>query len=262
MSECSRCAEGHRRNDSTHDKGCPHRWVTFGEHFDELTYEQKQAHFRLFQEAGITKATTLQEYSNGLYRPKRTRERRKMSLDPHTATIQDGKAFLNANVAKGTNCPCCGQRVKLYKRYVTHRQAATLLLLHRTFPVGCVVDINNFIGRLDPALAVELLKGREWHKLKYWGLLEEFEVDKKTLKSYREAYPDMKGKKVAFHRLTQRGFDFVNGARIFKNVFVFDDEVKGWDEETTTTIQEALGEKFDFNQLSSVPAPALGHIIV
>ena len=259
--ECSRCAEGHSSNDSTHDKGCPKRWLTVGESFDELSYDEKWGQYALFRASGITTARTIKDYAAELYRPKRKRRQRHVGLDLQTATIQDGKDWLNDKILKGTDCPCCNQKVKVYKRKVTHRQAATLILLHKTFPVGTIVDVNFFVQQAQPPeLALELMKGREWHKLKYWGLIEEVS-DKPLEKRFRETYPSSKGKRVSLLRLTDRGHAFCQGAPIFKFMYIYDDVVRGWDEHTTATVEEALANKFEINELLAAAIPAIGHIV-
>lgn len=231
-----------------------------GESFDELTYDEKWDQYATMRAAGITEAKTFTDYSAGLYRPKQTREQRKVTLDPQTSTIQDAKNWLNEKILKGTNCPVCRQKVKVYKRHITHKQAAMLVLLHKTFPVGSVLDINRFVQALQPAeFSKFMLAGREWHKLKYWGLLEEIDVDVSLKKAYRELFPG-KGR-INLHRLTDRGAAFVQGAPIIKFVYVFDDVVRGWDEETTCTLQEALEEKFDFQALMNAVVPSVGQVL-
>ncbi len=259
--KCSRCAEGLTRKDSTHDKGCPKKWLTVGEHFDELSYDDKWGQFALYRAHGITKATSIKEYSAELYRPKRKRKQRHVTLDPQTSTIQDAKNWLNEAMLKGANCPCCNQKVKVYKRHVTHKQAATLILLHKTFPVGTIVDINFFVQQAQPPeFALSLVKGREWHKLKYWGLIDEVD-DKAIVKRFRETYPDSKGKRVSLHQLNERGAAFCQGSPIIKFVYIYDDVVRGWDETANATVMDALEAKFDFNDLINAVVPAVGHIV-
>lgn len=184
-----------------------------------------------------------------------------MTLDPQTSTVQDAKDWLNEAMLKGANCPCCNQKVKVYKWSANHKQAAALILLHKTFPVGTIVDINFFLQQAQPPeFGKELVKGKEWNKLKYWGLLDEVD-DKDIVKRFRETYPASKGKRVSLHRLNERGAAFCQGNPIIKFVYVYDDIVRGWDETTNTTIMEALEEKFNFNTLINAVVPAVGHIV-
>ena len=231
-----------------------------GESFDELTYDEKWNQYADSRAAGITKAKTFKDYSDGLYRPKTTRKKRKVTLDPQTSTIQDAKNWLNEKILKGTNCPVCRQKVKVYKRHVTHKQAAMLVLLYKTFPVGTTLDINRFVQALQPAeFSKFMMAGREWHKLKYWGLLEEVEVTPELKKAYRDLHPG-KGR-INLHQLTDRGSAFVQGAPIVKFVYVFDDVVRGWDESTTCTLQDALEAKFDFQALMNAAVPSVGQVL-
>ena len=52
-----------------------------------------------------------------------------------------------------------------------------------------------------------------------------------------------------YWRLTREGIDFVsNGKKVNKHVLIFDNKKQGFSDEFTT-IQEALGDKFDFQEL-------------
>lgn len=70
LSICASCRAG-RRHDATHDRGCGNRWLTVGQSFDELQGDEQLAHFELMRRHRVTKATTIEDYSAGLYRPRR-----------------------------------------------------------------------------------------------------------------------------------------------------------------------------------------------
>ena len=70
LTGCAACHAG-RRHDETHDHGCPERWLTVGQSFDELGAAEQASHFELMRRHGATKAETIGDYSAGLYRPRR-----------------------------------------------------------------------------------------------------------------------------------------------------------------------------------------------
>jgi hypothetical protein len=72
---CSRCLAGYVKKDSTHDHGCPNRWLTFGESFDEMSYDDQWDLFATFRLIDIKCGEghlrrTFEEFSASLYRPK------------------------------------------------------------------------------------------------------------------------------------------------------------------------------------------------
>lgn len=186
-----------------------------------------------------------------------------MTMDPST-TLEQAKAVVNDALrnGKGIECPCCTQWVDIYSRTITHKQAATLILLYQAHPVGAVVDINKFIDSLPDALGKELLKGREWHKLVYWGLLEDVIVDERMRLAYKAAFPTSKAKKLTLHTLTPLGAQFVfKGTAVPKKAVIFNNRVIGWSDNSFTTCNEALKKKFDYDELMDVDVSTVGRIL-
>ena len=70
LTTCAAC-HARRSHDETHDRGCPERWLTVGQSFDELGAAARAAHFANARRYGWTKAETIEDYSAGLYRPRR-----------------------------------------------------------------------------------------------------------------------------------------------------------------------------------------------
>ncbi len=243
--DCPRCAANHTTEDSSHEKGCPRRKLTVGESFDELTYDEKWKSYSLMVSIKATTATTMEEYSAELYRPRRKRELLKMEIDPHTTTVHVAAERMKAELKKGTQCPCCRQKAKSRPAEVSKRQAMILLLLHKTFAVGSMVHVTQFLETLTAALPgyKDLLVGKEWAQLKHWGLLAEVEPTKELKKLYRETYPAPEGKKgrrMVLHQLTDRGVSFVQGTPVVKTIHVFNDTIMGWDEGTHSAITDVL----------------------
>ena len=90
-------------------------------------------------------------------------------------TIQAIREALRAEWREGTECPCCSQKVKLWKRRVNRGMAEVLVALaretirrrstpgHRPY-----VNVERDLIRGDE----ELQGARDWATLKFWGLIE------------------------------------------------------------------------------------------
>lgn len=260
---CRRCECGYKKKDSTHDPGCPNRWLTLGERFDELSYDGKWDEYALQRSLGLTVARTLEEYSASLYRPKFLRQKRKEMLDAHTSTIQDAKNLINSKILEGSRCPCCSQKVKAKPQTIDYKQALALIFLYKTFPVGTLVDVNYFVSRVQPPDLGEMLsKGRDWTQLKYWGLLQTAEDDKKIAKAFRKAYPDSKGKRLSLHYLVDPGAQFVQGAPVYKDAYVFEDTVYGYSQDTLTLQEILAANNANLQALWNHEVAAVGHLVM
>lgn len=184
-----------------------------------------------------------------------------MFIDPQTQTVFQAQQFLNENIVKGVSCPCCEQKAKAKKTVLNHLNAALCTMLYKTFPVGTQVNVRHFIenGVNIGTRTSELTKGKPWDVLSYWALLEEVPVTKEISKAFRDAYPESKGKRLQLHKLTDRGLAFYQGQPVLKTLFVFNGEVKGWDDKESWTLMEALGQEFDLQALWDSPTSAVGH---
>jgi hypothetical protein len=159
------------------------------------------------------------------------------SHDLETTPIAVGQAWLQheAKSRDGAICPCCVRELR-YTSFKLNSQLARLLIIcYRTYGVGACVDIAQMIAACKRA---DLVKGREWNKLRYWGLLEL--VD-------RSFVPTSKPSDLC--RLTQKGQDFVyRTLRLPKTIWVHDHELVAA-ESSAVSIQDVLGRNHDFNQL-------------
>ena len=145
-------------------------------------------------------------------------------------TIAEAKQHLRANFEKGTECPCCGQFVKLYKRKLNSGMAITLI---RIFNRGSDwVNVKEFLRQN------KFKNSHDWTLLKYWGLLEE--SDKSTNDRNSGSW-----------KITEQGVRFVkNELSVKKHLYFFDSRSYGFSDETTN-IMEALGNKFNYYELLS-----------
>jgi len=150
-------------------------------------------------------------------------------------TLQEGKEYLRNNFEKGTECPCCGQYVRLYK-YAFHSGMSRCLILinqatspHKN-PDGWIHVEDYFVS-----IGVKM-KG--YHgKLKYYDMIEQLPND------------DTSKAKSGIWRITQKGKDFVNNKILVpKRVHLYNDRVDGWSDEQIDIVT-SLGKHFNYNEL-------------
>jgi hypothetical protein len=144
-------------------------------------------------------------------------------------TIQEGKTHLRENFEKGTECPCCGQFVKLYKRKFGSVMARTLIRLYNMpTTYNHVKDIVKGISDTGT---------NDFSKMKYWGLIEEMPND------------DSGKKNSGYWMITEKGEKFALGQiSIPSHAFVYNSMLQGFSN-TQTNIIQALGKKFDYAEL-------------
>jgi len=147
------------------------------------------------------------------------------------ATLGEAREWLSENVDEGALCPCCNQHAKIYTRKLNAGMARTLIwIVQNTGPEQWI----------DMSRAPKFIhKNREHGKLTHWGLLE--------------AKPNEDGTKKdsGVWRATPSGRTFVQGVVSARShVHLYDNEALGF-ADTKVTIQDALGEKFDFQELMS-----------
>lgn len=147
------------------------------------------------------------------------------AIGPFTM-LRAARRFVEENAGDGVNCPCCGRLVKEYRRKLNAGMAATLVWLvgewERTG--RAYVDVQ----RQAPA---RILRSREIGKLRHFGLVAQKEGAS------------------ALWMPTVRGVDFVRGKnRLLSHVILRDNVFQQFDG-ALISIEEALGEKFDFNEL-------------
>lgn len=157
-----------------------------------------------------------------------------MSKTPEFETMKGAKAYLRENLEKGVNCPCCGQFVKLYKRKLNSGMAYGLIQVFKLSQEkdGGWFHINELLERKIASSQLEI------PRLQYWRLVEQ-----------KENVDDPTKKHTGFWRLTDRGHAFAIGQiYVKKHVYIFNGKCFGFSSEDTT-IQEALGDKFDYEEL-------------
>jgi hypothetical protein len=161
-----------------------------------------------------------------------------MTTLPSTATLKEAKDVLRAEWNEGIECPCCTQFVKLYKRKITSSMAYALILLYRYFeanPDQEWVHMNDYLNTLDIPFPV---KSGDNAKLRYWDLLEE-----------KPEQRDDGSNRAGYWKLTELGREFVEGEiTVRSHAKVFNSKSYGLTG-VDVTIHEALGNKFNYDEL-------------
>lgn len=137
---------------------------------------------------------------------------------------------------EGAICPCCRQMAKVYKRSINATQARALIAAWKA------------VGRMDfhqPTILKEL-PGGDYAKLRFWGLIED-------LQERRED-----GGRGGWWRITDLGEAWARGkigvprhAYVYNNQLLYLDDSEG-----EIMVRDALGEKFDYDELMSSPGCA------
>lgn len=131
----------------------------------------------------------------------------------------------------GAECPCCGQLVKVYRRKLYSAMAYALLLIHRSRE-----------GKEDPWVHVPTLlnghgtvaRGGDFAKLVHWDLLE--------------AHAKANG----FYQMTDKGVQFIEcRIAVPVAVYIYNGARLDWDSSEMITVVDALGEKFNYEELMS-----------
>lgn len=134
---------------------------------------------------------------------------------------------------KGTECPCCGRLVKVYRRKLHTEMAAFLCRLVRHYQS----ERRYYSTReMCPALTKASTDGSY---LTHWGL-----VRREPSRSENES-----GGRAGLYAPTEMGIEFVHRrCTVPARVHLLCGEVVGWGNEHIS-IEKALGDKFDYHQL-------------
>lgn len=154
--------------------------------------------------------------------------------------LRDAVAFVQDQREEGVTCPCCGQFAKLYKRTIHAAMARSAIDLYQRG----AYDLEPFADPKKPGGWTHLTRagnpGGDEAKLRYWRLLEE-KPDAETSGGSHSGY----------WRLTQRGVHFVRDALVVpKYALIYNGDCLGH-EEPLIGIRQALGRKFDYEELMS-----------
>lgn len=135
------------------------------------------------------------------------------------------------DINAGYRCECCGSFVKAYKRSFNGNMAVALLLLYK-------FNMRGFVKVEDFLLKNGQKRCGDFSYLTHFGLLEKKVADRKD-GSPRNGY----------YRITPAGIDFAaNRTTVAAKFIMAQGKCTGFEGEQINIIQ-ALGKKFDYNQL-------------
>lgn len=146
-----------------------------------------------------------------------------------TATLGEAQDWLRDHVNKGTDCPCCTQFAKVYRRKLNSDMARSLIAMYRAGAHVHWVDIKE----ID-------VRGGDYGKLVYWGLTEE----------ERGTRDDGSGR-TGWWQITSKGQRFVeNNLTVAKYALVYNGRLQRLDySDGMTSIVDALGDHFNYREL-------------
>ena len=158
---------------------------------------------------------------------------------PKRATLEQAKELLRSKFHEGTECPCCSQYVKMYKRTITSSMAYALILIYRYFetkPTEEYVHLTNYLNTLNIPGAVR--NTGDISKLRYWGLIEE-----------KPEQREDGSKRAGYWKITEFGRQFVRGeVGVKSHVKIYNSKSLGLVGEPID-IYQALTTKFDYKTL-------------
>ena len=165
----------------------------------------------------------------------------RLSADPQGITLEQATKWLKANVKSGAVCPCCDQLARRYQRKLSSSMAAALILIRRAFrKQSDWLHVPEYLTEVAAQGAI--VRGGDWAKLTHWQLLEAKQDEVRKDGSRR----------IGFYKITDRGVDFVERrVQVAKYAFIYASHLIGLSD-TTTTIDEALRERFNYGELMSL----------
>ncbi len=149
-----------------------------------------------------------------------------------TDTLKAAKQHLRNNWNSGTDCPCCGQIVKLYRRKFNTIMARGLISLYHL----CRGN-QNYHHVSDIMTKISPTGSSDFSKLRYYKLIEE------------EKNEDPAKKTSGNWKITEMGIKFVHkqvAAPMY--LLIYNTKLQGIDGDLIQ-IDEALGKKFHYQEL-------------
>jgi len=155
---------------------------------------------------------------------------------PEAGELDAASRWVICNVKKHVRCPCCRQRARMYERKIHSSAAGVLVLLAAGTQPGEFVHVGAFIAghpHLSPR-ARAAIRG-DYAKLSYWGFIE-------------DSHPAQKPRR-GYWRITLAGRQFARGeTKAPRAVMIYNERVYGHTT-ATVTINQALGSKFNYEEL-------------
>lgn len=145
-------------------------------------------------------------------------------------TLQDARDFVRTRKSEGVECPCCERYTKTYRRKLNAGMCSALIDIYKLTKTHRPKGSWWHCQELDKA---GISTSREYSKLRFWDLVE--------------PHPRKRG----YWRITRQGVAFVKSNVKMQSIAIIEDnECLGADGEHIS-IREALGDKFDLEELLS-----------
>ena len=140
--------------------------------------------------------------------------------------------------AGGIACPCCEQRVKLYRRSLNSSMAAMLIALSRINNGSRWTYIEEWREKSD----ISINGGGDYGKLAYWNLVESMPVA-----------PELDKGSSGQWKITKKGMEFGSGnIRVPSHVLIYNNTIMGFSDKLVD-IHNCLGKKFSYSELMESP---------
>ena len=138
---------------------------------------------------------------------------------------------MSNDIEKGYVCKCCGQFIKSYVRKLNYSMAAVLILMSK--------HSKEFFHVEDWLKSIKKPQLRaDYHKLRFWGLIEA-----------KSGVREDGSKRNGYYKITEAGVSFAEGkTKAMQSVVVLNNKPQGFRGEEIT-IRQALGEKFNYDEL-------------
>ncbi len=162
----------------------------------------------------------------------------KYTVTDQAVQVFKAALFTPSHLKKGTSCPVCNQRVKMYKKNIDAEAAKCLINL---FWLDALQPTKHWF-HVDKDIGILMKVSGNWAKLRHWQLIEEMPKDKENKEI----------KTTGHWRITQKGRDFVRGTlKLPKYVKLYNQSTYGFDTDNGRLIgiEEALGNRFKYNEL-------------
>jgi hypothetical protein len=160
--------------------------------------------------------------------------------NPESFEVVQQQFFEKLLTLRHVACPCCTRRVKMFKRKLNSGMASILVWIYRVTPTmgddeGWLHVTKTLLEHRSNAVA------KEYSKLRFWGLLE----------PRPKGLEDREKRGSGYWRITQKGRAFCRGeVSVPRHAYIFDNQLFGHGSEETT-LREALGDRFDWDELMS-----------
>ena len=157
-------------------------------------------------------------------------------------TLEEARAELRSMLDEGTTCPCCDQFAKRYRRKLHSGMAHALCWMVR------VVRGDRFRWLDVPREAQrEVITSNEHGKLQHWGLVEQRPKDDADPSGARYS---------GVWRAPAAGGEFAEGrVAVASHAYIYDNRPDEFSS-TVVSIQDALGDYFDYYELMGYPHPS------